>query len=682
MKKLGIIIPTYNRPEYLRQCLDSLAIATFPIETCIYLIDDGSTNLLTKAMVEEFKHPEADVAFAFQEHGGVCKTLLYGITQAYREKCNAFMVLDADAVVRNDFAHVLIPILEHFPDHIVTGFNCNTLNRDGSIRHVIIEPTRHLEYGSVNFKKSVGGLNMLFTLITYESVINAQLQKAALIGGNWDHMVCIASMKKKRPIVCAEPSVVQHIGYVSAMGHSGPGLEEPDTADDFKPLSLPNVTLFGADCVDFSRLVNAAEASMHNIHFGDVKLLTDKDVSYGEQLTSSTLREIAVKIPPLKSREDYSRFMVKEMAGLIDTEFALVIQYDGYVLNYKSWDPEFLKYDYIGAPWWYKDGHNVGNGGFSLRSKRLMDVLAKDEFITETHPEDDVICRKYRKYLEEQYDIKFAPEELAKKFSVEGWKGDKSYVGQFGFHGHSVKKPEPVKFNPEKKASQTLIISQFQGIGDILFSMPLVNEWIDEGHRILWPVIDAYTNLNKHFPDVLFINKDLMNVDHNRKEEYDLHGAKVIPLRWADQILKLSYKDVMKAKYLMYGSNWRNWRNLKWKRDHVAENKIFKAMGLTEGQKFNLVNRHFRSDQTGLVDIQINNGLPNIEMRNIPGTTLLDWAKVIEAATEIHTVHTAIVYIIDVLETTDKLHQYLRKPDEKDFAFTDYLWKKKYQYHF
>lgn len=668
---IGIVIPTYNRPDYLRQCLESLAIADLPLRTTIYLIDDGSTNPTTQELVREFRHPTAYVAYSLDIHKGVCGTLLRGFNQAIDDENEFLMVLDADAVVRNDFMSEMFWRYNLFKgDRIFTGFNCNTLNKDGSERHKIVEGPRIMEGGREWVaKKSVGGLHMMFSAETYESTIKPVLETAFKNGGNWDHMACIAMEKKKKPVICTVPSVVQHIGIISAMGH-GTGGELPDTADDFKPLSLPNITLVGIDCVNFPRLENAAEACMQNIEFGAVKLLTSED----------THNPNAIRIDAIKSREDYSEFMIKRLADYINTDYAMVIQYDGYILNYKAWTPEFLNCDYIGAPWWYKDGMNVGNGGFSLRSRKLLKILQTDEFITQTHPEDHHICRTYRRYLTEQ-GVKFASEETARKFSVEGWKGDKSYVGQFGFHGHSVKKPEPVNFNKSKTA-QTLIISQFQGIGDILFCMPLVEEWIEEGNKIIWPVIDDYIRLNKHFPQITFVGKDLVSIDHNRKEEHESHGARVIPLRWADQILKLPYKDVMKAKYQMYGSNWRNWHNLTWKRDMATEKKIFNSLGLKEGQKFNLINKRFRSDQTGIADIKVDNGLPNIEMRNIPGTTLLDWGMVIEAATEIHTVHTAVVYIIDRLETTDNLHQYLRKPDEKDFKFTDYLWTKDYRYHF
>ena len=60
--------------------------------------------------------------------------------------------------------------------------------------------------------------------------------------------------------------------------------------------------------------------------------------------------------------EGYSEFVIRELHKYVDTSHCLLVQWDGYVLNPKSWLPQFLDYDYIGAPW---NGNVVGNGGFS-----------------------------------------------------------------------------------------------------------------------------------------------------------------------------------------------------------------------------------------------------------------------------------------------------------------------------
>lgn len=188
---------------------------------------------------------------------------------------------------------------------------------------------------------------------------------------------------------------------------------------------LDNVTLLGIDCVDIERLIQVAELSMKNFEFGEVKLLTSLPTSH----------PCAVKIEPISSKEEYSKFIIKELDKYIDTDFVFIIQHDGFILNPDAWTDEFLDYDYIGAPWWKETKYVVGNGGFSIRSKKLHTILATDENIKEYHPEDVATSRTYRNFLEEK-GIKFAPVSLAKKFSMErNAKDGVMWTDQLGFHG-------------------------------------------------------------------------------------------------------------------------------------------------------------------------------------------------------------------------------------------------------
>jgi len=195
-----------------------------------------------------------------------------------------------------------------------------------------------------------------------------------------------------------------------------------------KKIDLNNITLIGADCVDVTRLERVAMICESFARFGAVKILSSQEGK----------RYPVKKIRHLGSIGEYSRFMIRELYPHVKTEFALVIQHDGFILNPEAWTEEFLHFDYIGAPWWYSDGRNVGNGGFSLRSRKLLKILATDPHIRKFSPEDHHICRTYRKYLESK-GIKFAPEYLAARFSVEGNRhqfrtGQNIWIGQFGFH--------------------------------------------------------------------------------------------------------------------------------------------------------------------------------------------------------------------------------------------------------
>lgn len=423
MSKVGIVIISFNRPEYFEKCLASIKQANIPANTTFILVDDCSTDIKTIELFNNFNvEGHAIIKYRNKVNYRIPYNIKLGFDKAFESGCDIVMNFDSDAVIKKDAIEKLVEYKKRFKDQIVTGFNCVTKNRDGSERHVIIESGK-----DYNTKKSVGGINMCVDKKIYTKYFLPALDGI----GNWDHKACIQSEQDGKSIVCITPSVVQHIGVNSSMGHAS--VEEPDTAYDFYDIYLPQITLIGVDCVDVNQLIRAQEQCTANIQFGAVKLLTS---------INSPHRHI-VRINPITNKEQYSRFCIKELNKYVSTDFALVFQYDGYILNPNAWKNEFLQYDYIGATWLYKDGSNVGNGGFSLRSKKLLNILATDPFITEVHPEDSCICRKYRGYLEEKYQIKFANEAIANQFAIEAYgasviPGANKYTGQFGFHGYNV----------------------------------------------------------------------------------------------------------------------------------------------------------------------------------------------------------------------------------------------------
>jgi hypothetical protein len=102
------------------------------------------------------------------------------------------------------------------------------------------------------------------------------------------------------------------------------------------------------------------------------------------------------------------------------------------VIDPAQWDERFLECDYIGAPWpQFGDGHDVGNGGFSLRSRKLLEACRTPGF-NPSHPEDVAIGRVNRDYLEQEQGIVFADGETAARFAFE-----RSAPARptFGFHG-------------------------------------------------------------------------------------------------------------------------------------------------------------------------------------------------------------------------------------------------------
>ena len=117
-------------------------------------------------------------------------------------------------------------------------------------------------------------------------------------------------------------------------------------------------------------------------------------------------------------------------------------------LIFRKIDKYFLEYDYIGAPFYNKD---VGNGGFSLRSKSVMIEICKKFFDINSnrYNKDIEYIKKYKGSVNYNYDIeknlledlqitnimrrynigRLASFEIAKKFSIEKYYYDNSIGG-------------------------------------------------------------------------------------------------------------------------------------------------------------------------------------------------------------------------------------------------------------
>jgi len=126
------------------------------------------------------------------------------------------------------------------------------------------------------------------------------------------------------------------------------------------------------------------------------------------------------KIPKINYLE-YSAFVIKELPKYIESDYVLILNHDGYIVNIAAWDSNYLNYDYIGAPWHANTLSNtrVGNGGFSLRSKKLLDRCMKEDFVLNGLNDDVMICSVYKDLLEAD-GLKFAPLDIAAKFSWGG----------------------------------------------------------------------------------------------------------------------------------------------------------------------------------------------------------------------------------------------------------------------
>lgn len=189
-------------------------------------------------------------------------------------------------------------------------------------------------------------------------------------------------------------------------------------------IKLPTVTLICLTNQNFEDHKKAIDKSCEEIEFGAVKLIWDEKI---------------------KSIDDWNYKIIYDLFKYVDTPHALLIHADGYVIHPELWNPNWLHYDYIGAPWplptddySYKDelGHiqRVGNS-VSLRSKKIMELTAQRNwkpYYGNTN-EDGFMCVHNRKWLENRGCL-FAPLEVAVHFSKEHEIPENVGLETFAFH--------------------------------------------------------------------------------------------------------------------------------------------------------------------------------------------------------------------------------------------------------
>jgi hypothetical protein len=207
--------------------------------------------------------------------------------------------------------------------------------------------------------------------------------------------------------------------------------------------TLDKVTLVCIDTKQPAEAMLAMLKSMQNIAFAECKFLTRLDIKF-PKLKDVNLE--VIDIGNISNLARYNEFCLKELDNYIDTDYCLMVQHDGFVVRPELWTDSFLKYDYIGAPWpeSWRYVNRVGNGGFSLRSKKFMKSCKSifenfDMNSSLTRDRNDISINEdflscvifYEDML--KLGIEYAPPELAALFSTEH-PTKETLKESFGFH--------------------------------------------------------------------------------------------------------------------------------------------------------------------------------------------------------------------------------------------------------
>ncbi len=94
----SIVVPVYNRPEEIRELLESLRQQDFQKDFEVVIVEDGSTEP-SDSIVERFRH-KLNISYYSKENSGPGDSRNFGMKKA---KGNYFIILDSDCILPKQY---------------------------------------------------------------------------------------------------------------------------------------------------------------------------------------------------------------------------------------------------------------------------------------------------------------------------------------------------------------------------------------------------------------------------------------------------------------------------------------------------------------------------------------------------------------------------------------------------
>jgi len=219
--KVILLIRSFDRPEYLKETLES--ILNSDIDLCIerYIYDDNSSNLDTLNILNDkryldIKGKKINVIFNKQNVG--CKqsftdALTY-IKSNHKEEC-FLCTIDNDVVVKKNFIALLMENYDKaykYYKHnniILSGFNSSNSHNKKNKNY-----KENSEFDTFYRKTTIGAVNFFFHTKMIDEIITSWSKRV-----DWGVMMYMD--KHKYPILCLKKSNLNHIGVNGLWSKNG-----------------------------------------------------------------------------------------------------------------------------------------------------------------------------------------------------------------------------------------------------------------------------------------------------------------------------------------------------------------------------------------------------------------------------------------------------------------------------
>lgn len=186
------------------------------------------------------------------------------------------------------------------------------------------------------------------------------------------------------------------------------------------------------------------------------------------------------------------------------------------------------------------------------------------------------------------------------------------------------------------------LIEMQAGLGDICFVQKIAKLYIEDGYKVIWPVLSQLMYVRN------YIKVDGLEFIDASKTFLDEIPSVVLPLGIADRYFEGS---VLEAKYKFFDWDYKDWANyFTFERNKEKEEALFNQLGL-EGKKYTLINKKYGTPPNFKEkEVYTEGDNEIVEIQFLEGFCPFDWCKVIEEANQISIVDTSYNYIIEKLD--------------------------------
>ena len=261
--KVAICMTTHDRPDYLDTTLKHLVRSLYGNEK-IVISDNNSLAKEVFKILDFYLKDFPDKHILRHADISVAPSLRMAIDMC--DDCDVIISIDSDILVRKDYIPRMVNAVMNNPNRIITGINATSHPSDGKYKEFLT-------------KKTISGMNIAFTWKTYLRHI-----KHTLVDNMWDWKMCDSINKAADRFLCFSPSICQHIGDISTIGHS-----KVDKAADFvMDEEEPKIKLTRQEFMDAFR----DEDFYNTLTVDDCRELFISSLKGSDDITISLLNEL------------------------------------------------------------------------------------------------------------------------------------------------------------------------------------------------------------------------------------------------------------------------------------------------------------------------------------------------------------------------------------------------------